>query len=98
MLEPSQQAEVVEQVRQKLSMVIDPEMGRSVVDMGLIYLIEVGAAGDLHLLMTTTTKGCPAAAFLMEAVRACAASIMGVTETDVKLTYDPPWTPSMMVC
>ncbi|WP_117195189.1 metal-sulfur cluster assembly factor [Rhizobium terrae] len=92
-----EQTNLAEQVRQQLSMVIDPEMGRSVVEMGLIYLIEVTAGGDAHILMTTTTKGCPASAFLREAIQACAASVHGVKEVDVELTYNPPWNPSMMM-
>ncbi|MFB9947938.1 metal-sulfur cluster assembly factor [Rhizobium puerariae] len=91
-----QQAETIEQVRERLSTVIDPEVGRGIVDMGLIYRIEARPAGGLYIVMTTTTRGCPASAFLTEAVRACAASVPGVTGVDVELTYDPPWTPSMM--
>lgn len=96
MLEASRQAEVIERVRQQLSSVIDPEIGRGVVEMGLIYLIEAGPAGNVHIMMTTTTKGCPASAFLADAVRACAGSVNGVTNVEVELTYDPPWNPSMM--
>jgi metal-sulfur cluster biosynthetic enzyme len=92
----SDQANLIEQVRQQLSMVIDPEMGRSVVDMGLIYGIEADQAGDMHISMTTTTKGCPASTFLKEAIQACAASVAGVTSVEVELTYDPPWNASMM--
>ncbi|MEN3150659.1 metal-sulfur cluster assembly factor [Neorhizobium sp. IRAMC:178] len=97
MPDTSAQANLIEQVRQQLSMVIDPEMGRSVVDMGLIYLIEADQAGDVHIMMTTTTKGCPASTFLKEAIQACAASVSGVKSVDVELSYDPPWNPSMMM-
>ncbi|CDZ63315.1 metal-sulfur cluster assembly factor [Neorhizobium galegae] len=96
MPDTSKQANLIEQVRQQLSMVIDPEMGRSVLDMGLIYLIEADQAGDIHISMTTTTKGCPASTFLKEAIQARAASVAGVTSVEVELTYDPPWNPSMM--
>lgn len=96
MPDASGHANLTERVRQQLSMVIDPEMGRSVVDMGLIYLIEADQAGDMHIMMTTTTKGCPASTFLTEAVQACAASVSGVRSVEVALTYTPPWNPSMM--
>ena len=96
MPDTSEQANLIEQVRQQLSMVIDPEMGRSVVDMGLIYRIEADQAGDMYISMTTTTKGCPASTFLKEAIQACAASVAGVKSVEVELTYDPPWNPSMM--
>ncbi len=96
MPDTSDQIDLTEQVSRQLSMVIDPEMGRSVVDMGLIYLIEADPAGDMHIVMTTTTKGCPASAFLKDAIQACAASVCGVKSVTVELTYDPPWNPSMM--
>jgi metal-sulfur cluster biosynthetic enzyme len=96
MPDTSEQANLIEQVRQQLSMVIDPEMGRSVVDMGLIYRIEADQAGDMYISMTTTTKGCPASTFLKEAIQAWAASVAGVKSVEVELTYDPPWNPSMM--
>ena len=97
MPDTSDQIDLTEQVRQQLSLVIDPEIGRSVVDMGLIYLIEADPTGDMHIVMTTTTKGCPASTFLKEAILACAASVSGVRSVDVELTYDPPWNPSMMM-
>ncbi len=83
-------------IRDALSIVIDPELGRNVVEMGLIYAIECDSDGTVAIAMTTTTRGCPAAAFLTEAVRACAAEVAGVRAVDVTLTYDPPWTPDMM--
>ena len=96
MLEPSRQTEIIEQISQRITMVVDPEMGRSVVEMGLIYLVEVGAAGNAHIVMTTTTRGCPASAFLTDAVHTCAASVPGVESVEVELSYDPLWDPSMM--
>jgi metal-sulfur cluster biosynthetic enzyme len=46
--------------------------------------------------MTTTTPGCPATAFLVEGVANCARAVAGVTDVDVRLTYDPPWTPTLL--
>ena len=50
--------------------VLDPEMGRSVVDLGLIYAIAAAPGGAITITMTTTTRGCPLAGFLKEAVAA----------------------------
>jgi metal-sulfur cluster biosynthetic enzyme len=46
--------------------------------------------------MTTTTRGCPATQFLTEAVRERALNTGAAKEVDVRLTYDPPWSPDMM--
>ena len=88
----SQLRHAVESVLQD---VIDPEIGQSVVDVGLIY--DITRSGDsIHVSMTTTSRGCPAADFLVDAVgeRIRAAGI-GV-RVEVALTYDPPWSPAMI--
>jgi metal-sulfur cluster biosynthetic enzyme len=85
------------QVRQALRGVIDPEIGRSVVDIGLIYDIGFNRDGTLVIDMTTTTRGCPAAGYLVDAVRERAADTGLAGSVDVRLTYDPPWTPDMML-
>lgn len=76
--------------------VIDPEIGLSVVDVGLIYGIDVAADGRAVIRMTTTTRGCPAAQFLIDAIRERAIDTGVASEVDVQLTYDPPWSPDMM--
>jgi metal-sulfur cluster biosynthetic enzyme len=84
-------------VRDALRIVIDPEIGRSVVDIGLIYNIEAVEDGSIVIDMTTTTEGCPAAGYLVEAVRR---SILGAALSKsvvVRLVYDPPWSSDMMV-
>ena len=80
-----------------LANVLDPEIGRSVVDIGLIYSAEMLEDDRLLVRMTTTTRGCPAAGFLVDAVRERALSEGLAKTVDVELTYDPPWSPSMML-
>lgn len=87
---------LVQRIRDALEIVMDPELGKNVVDMGLIYTIGCDDDGNVAISMTTTTRGCPAAMFLTEAVRECAARVDGAGNVDVVLTYDPPWTPQMM--
>ena len=89
-------AGTAEKVRDALRQVLDPELGRNIVDLGLVYRIEVGADGHAEISMTTTVRGCPAAGFLRMAAEASAAGVPGVKDARVVLTYDPPWTPSMM--
>jgi metal-sulfur cluster biosynthetic enzyme len=83
------------EIRFALRGVIDPEIGLSVVDVGLIYDIRV-EAGTAVVTMTTTTRGCPATQFLVEAVRERAMDCAVANDVEVKLTYDPPWSPDMM--
>lgn len=87
---------VAERLRSALQIVIDPEIGRSVVDIGLIYRIDVAPDAAVSVDMTTTTRGCPATGFLVDAVRECIADSGLASAVDVRLTYDPPWTPDMM--
>lgn len=85
-----------QRIRDALMIVMDPELGKSVIDIGLIYGLSSDSEGNVAISMTTTTRGCPAAAFLTEAVHNCAAGVEGVRDVAVTLTYDPPWTPDRM--
>lgn len=77
-----------------LRQVIDPELGVNVVDLGLIYGIEI-TEGDVRIVMTLTTPGCPLHAILREAVeRALRLLVPGVERVDVDLVWEPRWTPS----
>lgn len=82
-------------VEQALRMVIDPELGENVVDLGLIYDVEV-EEGVARIEMTTTTRGCPAAAFLKQAVQSAACTVHRIRFAEVKITYEPIWSPVMM--
>ena len=82
-------------IREALRIVIDPELGHNIVDLGFVYGISV-TDGEAWIVMTATTKGCPAAAFLKEGVANAAMHVPGVRSVDVTMTFDPPWTPSMI--
>jgi metal-sulfur cluster biosynthetic enzyme len=88
--------ELAARIRDELRIVLDPEIGRSVVDVGLIYAIDVADDGAVAVDMTTTTRGCPAAGFLVSAVRECILDAGLASAVEVRLVYDPPWTPDMM--
>ncbi|MFD1745902.1 metal-sulfur cluster assembly factor [Rhizobium helianthi] len=85
-----------DRVAQALADVIDPELGMSVVDVGLIYSAERIADDQILIRMTTTTRGCPLSGFLVDAVRERVVSLALAPRIDVELTYDPPWSPDMM--
>jgi metal-sulfur cluster biosynthetic enzyme len=87
---------LVEQVTEALRVVIDPELGYNIVDLGLVYSIKAAEGGVVDIVMTTTTRGCPATAFLKEGARDGAWAVPGVEFVDVTLTYEPHWAPEMM--
>lgn len=83
-----------EQIREALRPVVDPEIGISVVDLGMIREIEV--EGDaVEIKMVLTTPFCPLAGMITEQVREAAAGVGGVEEAQVTL-LDEPWDPSWM--
>lgn len=84
-----------QQIVENLRLVLDPELGFNLIDLGMIYSIDIKDGGIVDICMTTTTPGCPAAAFLTEAVRASAASVEGVHAVKVELVYEPQWIPEM---
>ncbi|HMM89193.1 metal-sulfur cluster assembly factor [Bradyrhizobium sp.] len=85
--------ELVRRVRDALRVVIDPELGHNIVDLGFVYDITV-VDGIVCITMTATTPGCPAVHFLREGVASAAARVPGVRAVDIVMTFDPPWTPS----
>ncbi|MBJ3783157.1 metal-sulfur cluster assembly factor [Devosia sediminis] len=93
----SRRMEIEADIRAALRKVIDPELGHNIVDLGMIYDVDVGENGVVVVLMTTTARFCPASAFLQNAVADATLAVEGVEKVSVDLTYDPPWSPDMMV-
>ena len=83
--------EVVEALRQ----VEDPELGMDVVDLGLVYEVEVEGP-KAKVLYSLTSMGCPAGPMIEQDIRAVAESVDGVEAVETELTFDPPWTPDRM--
>ena len=84
-----------DQVRAALSDVIDPELGVNVVDLGLIYNIQIEDS-KLSIDMTLTTPGCPLAAMLASNVEQALREAFPDMDVEVSLVWDPPWTPEML--
>ncbi|QQO22679.1 metal-sulfur cluster assembly factor [Bradyrhizobium diazoefficiens] len=82
-------------IRDALRVVIDPELGENVVDLGFIYDISV-TDGAVLITMTATTPGCPATSFLKEGAQAAASTVPGLVSADVTMTFEPPWTPDLI--
>ena len=81
-----------DQVTQVLREVFDPELGMSVVDLGLIYDVQVDA-GRVRITMPLPTQGCPLHDSMTEWVRQAVGRIPGVDEVEVAITFEPAWTP-----
>jgi metal-sulfur cluster biosynthetic enzyme len=76
--------------------VIDPELGYNIVDLGLIYSLEVDAGGMIRIAMTMTTPGCPAQDYIMSGVYERSRSLPGVTNVEIDLVWEPRWSPQKM--
>ncbi|MEE3049789.1 MAG: iron-sulfur cluster assembly protein [Pseudomonadota bacterium] len=88
----AEEADVVEALRT----VYDPEIPVNIYDLGLIYDLTRAADGDIHVVMTLTTPGCPVAGILPQQVADAAAAVDGVGAVVVELTWEPSWSPERM--
>ena len=86
----------VEQIRESLKNCMDPEVPLSIVDMGLIYGIDVSENNDVNIKMTMTTKGCPLHDTMVDDVKRYTKKISGVNNVQVDIVWDPPWTMDKM--
>lgn len=84
------------QVEAVLDTIPDPEIGVSIVQLGLIYKVEVDKDGNVHILMTLTTIGCPLFEQIEGPIKDEVAKLDGVKDITVELTFEPPWTPDTM--
>jgi ATP-binding protein involved in chromosome partitioning len=74
----------VEQVQHALTQVIDPELGRNIVELGMVRDIQV-TAGDIHITLALTIMGCPLRNYLQEQTQTAAAAVPGVENVTVDL-------------
>ena len=75
----------------KLHEVPDPELGISIVDLGLIYDVKSDNKGNVEILMTLTTMGCPLFDLIREPIEHKLTDLPGVKKVTVNLTFEPPW-------
>jgi FeS assembly SUF system protein len=94
---PSAAAEEIRRrVIEMAQTVFDPEIPVNIYDLGLVYSVDVDAAGVVTIQMTLTSPSCPSAEMLPPLVESRARSVPGVTDVRLELVWDPPWNPSMM--
>ncbi|SVA48756.1 uncharacterized protein METZ01_LOCUS101610, partial [marine metagenome] len=85
-----------DQVRDSLKQCMDPEIPISIVDLGLIYGIDVSENNDVNIKMTMTTKGCPLHETMVDDVKRYTRKVIGVKDVNVDIVWDPPWSMDRM--
>jgi len=85
-----------EQVLNAIRTVYDPEIPVNIVELGLIYGVDIVPPGDVTVRMTLTAPNCPVAESLPLQVRAVVESIPEVRSAEVEIVFDPPWDRSRM--
>ena len=85
-----------DQVRAKLKLVLDPELGVSILDLGLIYEILITSEGVCTITMTLTTIGCPMFAQIQKEIEDRVLKIPEIDDVKIDLVFDPPWTVDKM--
>ncbi|MFB6283686.1 MAG: metal-sulfur cluster assembly factor [Halobacteria archaeon] len=82
-----------EEILKSLESVRDPEIPVNIVDLGLIYDIDLQDGGKVDIEMTLTSMGCPTADSIVREVELTSEQVDGVENTDVELVWQPPWNP-----
>ena len=83
--------EVIEAMRR----VEDPELGMDIVDLGLLYDVEVDGT-KVKLIHSLTSMGCPAGPLIAGDMEGAVRQVEGIEDVELELTFDPPWTPDRM--
>lgn len=84
--------DVKDEIIEKLENVIDPELGIDIVNLGLIYEIDLDAAGSCEIKMTLTTMGCPLTDVLAEMIERELQPIAEVNQVNIDFVWEPAWT------
>lgn len=95
MTEPGTSPITEEQIYNALRKLIDPELGVNIVDLGLVYDVQI-QDGQIAIRMTLTTRGCPMHASFVQAVERAVKEIRGVTGVTVEIVWEPAWNPDMI--
>ena len=85
-----------DQVRDALKSVFDPELGLNIVDLGLVYEVNVDDHGGVDIEYTLTTMGCPIGPLIEEQMQAVVSGVAGVGEVRPQMVLRPAWSPEMM--
>ena len=93
---PDEMARLTDEIVGALKTIYDPEIPADIYELGLIYRVEIKDDRSVDVLMTLTTPNCPAAGELPTMVENAVASVPGVGVVDVKVVWEPAWSPDRM--
>lgn len=85
-----------QELKEWLKPVMDPEMNLSLVELGLVYSVELSDEGNAKVQMTLTSPGCPAGGYIMEMIKNRLNEHEAVQETEVEIVWEPAWNPVEM--
>ena len=83
-------------ITEALKSVYDPEIPVNVVDLGLVYDIQVKEGGDVYVQMTLTFPGCGMGPFIAQQAEWAIQDIEGVEDVEIEMVFDPPWSPELI--
>lgn len=84
-----------EQIIEKLRQCLDPELDINIIDLGLVYSVNIEGS-RVHVLMTLTTPGCPLDSYFVRDITSKLKGLKGISDVSVEMTFEPPWSPSKM--
>ena len=89
-------ARLTDDIVSALKTVYDPEIPADIYELGLIYKIDIEDDRTVKIDMTLTAPGCPVAGEMPGWVQNAVGAVEGVSDVEVNMTFDPPWTPDRM--
>ena len=84
-------SELKEKIISEIKKIYDPEIPVNIYELGLIYKVEIYDKNKVNVEMTLTSPNCPVAESLPNSVKENIMKVVGVTDVDLKLVWDPPW-------
>ena len=84
-----------EELLEVLRQVEDPELGMDIVDLGLLYEVEVESS-TAKITYSLTSMGCPVGPLIAQDIEGAVRQVEGIEDVELELTFDPPWTPDKM--
>jgi FeS assembly SUF system protein len=91
-----QKEQMKEQIMEQLEQVNDTELNIDIVNLGLVYDIDIDDEGNVKVTMTLTAMGCPLAGIIQQEVEQALKNVEGVNKVDVEIVWNPPWDKSRM--
>ena len=89
-------SELKEKIISEIKKIYDPEIPVNIYELGLIYKVEIDESSKVNVEMTLTSPNCPVAESLPNSVKENIMKVDGVSDVDLKLVWDPPWSKDKM--